>query len=55
MINYETLIKKYLKHVVTCEGISFMSYTDHETIKEFTNEERELLNALAKEAGCMHT
>lgn len=53
-MNFETLLKKYMTHVVNCESVSFASEFDLDeeiiiTPSYFTDKEKEYLIKLDKE------
>ena len=47
MIDHEELLKKYIEHVVLCEGYSFIS--DIENYEGFTDEEIQHLEKIESE------
>ncbi len=47
MINHKELLKKYIEHVLTCEGYSFIS--DIQSYEGFSDEEVEELRLLELE------
>ena len=50
MIDYRALLKKYMEHILHCEG---MTYTETHFLNsqyiDFTNEEKEALQEIEKE------
>jgi hypothetical protein len=50
MTDYKTLLKKYMQHVIECEGISFVSHiNDYTSDVLFTDEEAEELRKIDNE------
>lgn len=47
------LIEKYMRHIIACEGISFVSHMDEHDVG-FTVEETRQLRTMAKRLGCNH-
>jgi hypothetical protein len=45
-IDYKELLKKYIQHIVNCEGIDFL---DHFGQVIFTDDERKILNDISKD------
>jgi len=51
MIDHKELLKKYIGHVVDCEGVEFIHCGNNHSEVVFTEEEWRELELLAKELG----
>lgn len=49
-VNYEELLKKFIKHVDGCEGVTFLGWRDEFGGQKWTDEEWEVLKRLESEA-----
>ncbi len=56
LIDYPKLLRKYMEHVIDCEGTSFAGRINSGGAcdVQFTDSERLCLENIARQAGCMH-